>query len=369
VIPLARPDITDEDIEAVARVLRTGQLVQGKYVAEFESAIGRYTDGGEVVAVSSGTAALQLALLALGIGPGDDVGVATYSWPASANAIVLCGARPVFLDIDEGTLGIEPRALTQAISRGARLKAVIPVHAFGNMARIVDLVQVARTHGIPIVEDAACALGASLGGMKAGAHGDIGCYSFHPRKAATTGEGGALRTANAALAQKLRTLRNHGMRPESGPVDFVDAGFNFRMTEFQAALGTSQLARYESLLARRRELAGQYDELLRPLPVRLPQQLEERSHIFQSYVIHLDERSTPRRNAIIQDLRKQGVETNIGTHHMPLLSYYRQRFGHSPGDFPVSDRVAASALALPLFAGMRREDQRFVVHTLGELLA
>ena len=367
-IPLARPDITDEDIEAVARVLQTGQLVQGARVAEFEAAVARFTDGGEVVAVSNCTAALQLALLALGVGAGDDVGVATLSWPATANAVVLCGARPVFIDIEDVTLGMDPHALEATLSRVGTLKAVIPVHAFGNMARMVEIGGVAASYGVPIVEDAACALGANLNGRAAGTWGAIGCYSFHPRKAATTGEGGALRTSDQGLARKLRVLRNHGILPGSVPVDFVDSGFNMRLTEFQAALGTSQLSRYEHLLARRVELARKYDALLAMMPVQVPRSLETSSHIYQSYVVHLQGKSAHRRDEIITELRARGVETNIGTYHMPLLSFFRERFGHANGDFPVTDRLAASALALPLFPAMQSDEQNTVVDALASLL-
>jgi perosamine synthetase len=368
VIPLARPSITDADIEAVARVLRTGQLVQGAHVAEFEEVISRFTNGGEIVAVSNCTAALQLALLALGIGPGDKVGVATLSWPATANAVVLCGATPVFVDIEGTTLGMDPDALARTIGTGVKLKAIIPVHAFGNMANMVAISAIAADHGIPIVEDAACALGAELQGTPAGAWGTIGCYSFHPRKAATTGEGGALRTSDASLARTLRMLRNHGIQPASSPAEFVDAGFNMRLTEFQAALGSSQLSRYGDLLEQRRVLASRYDALLKGLPVQFPASLGKGSHIYQSYVIHLHGPSAHRRNELILELKGKGVETNIGTHHMPLLAYYRNRFGHASGDFPNTDRLAASALALPLYSGLGFDQQRHVVDALASLL-
>lgn len=367
-IPLARPDITDADITAVEKVLRTGQLVQGAYVSEFETAIGEYTGQGEIVAVSNCTAALQLSLMALGVQPGDEVGVATYSWPATANAIELCGARPVFIDIEPLTLGLDPDAVARAL-QNHQLRALIPVHVFGNLANMPAIMALADAHGVPVVEDAACALGASLKGRVAGTWGRLSCFSFHPRKAATTGEGGAIRTLDTELARVLRRLRNHGIDPDITPQDFVTPGYNMRMTEFQAALGTSQLSRYDALLACRRELAAHYDQLLDRLPVTRPGMLESGSHIYQSYVIQLGPPHASRRPEIIASLRAGGIETNIGTHHMPLLSYFRQRYGYREGDFPVTDHVAASSLALPLYSALRREEQDKVIAALARELA
>jgi dTDP-4-amino-4,6-dideoxygalactose transaminase len=182
VIRLARPHITDEDIAAVIDVLKTGQLVQGKTVQEFERRIADYTDGGELTAVCNGTRALHLSLLALGIGAGDRVGVAAYSWPATANAVVVAGALPVFIDIETTTMGMDPVALERILQRGEPLHALIPVHAFGQMADMNAIMTIAGAHGIPVIEDAACALGASLDGRAAGAWGTLGCFSFHPRK-------------------------------------------------------------------------------------------------------------------------------------------------------------------------------------------
>lgn len=363
-IPLARPEITDADIAAVEAVLRTGQLVQGAHVAEFERAIARFTDQGEIIAVSNGTAALHLSLMALGVAAGDHVGVATFSWPATANAVVLCGAQPLFVDIEPVTFGLDPDHLARILKAGPRLRALIPVHAFGNMANMPEIMALADNGGIPVIEDAACALGAELDGRPAGAWGRVGCFSFHPRKAATTGEGGAIRTADASIARRLRALRNHGVDPGSSPPDFVAAGFNTRLTEFQAALGTSQLARYHTLLDSRRLLAERYDELLSELPVDRPAMLKGGAHIYQSYVVLLRGDAAGRRAEIITSLKAQGIETNIGTHHQPLLSYYRNTYGYRRGDFPVTDRVAASALALPLYSGLAAEDQERVVGAL-----
>ena len=363
-IRLARPDISDADIDAVAEVLKTGHLVQGKTVEQFERAIAGYTDDGEVAAVCNGTAALHLALLSLGIGRGHRVGVATYSWPATANAVVVTGATPVFIDIEPETMGMDAAALDRHLKGKGTLDAIIPVHAFGQMADMKAITALAREYDVPVIEDAACALGARLEGRAAGAWGTMGCFSFHPRKAATTGEGGAVRTADAALSTRVRVLRNHGQDPGAPTSDFVDTGFNLRLTEFQAALGVSQLKRYPEIVAARRSRAHRYDELMADLPLTLPAARDPESHIFQSYVIRLDAEVAAKRDSIIARLKDDGIEANIGTHHMPLITYYRREFGFRAGDFPVTDAVAASAIALPMHSFLSSADQEYVADSL-----
>lgn len=368
-IRLAKPDITDADIAAVVDVLKTGHLVQGKTVQQFERSIAEYTDGGDVAAVCNGTAALHLALLALGIGAGHRVGVAAYSWPATANAVVVTGARPVFIDIEPRTMGMDPAALERQLHGPERLDALIPVHAFGQMADMPSIMSLTGIHAIPVVEDAACALGAKLQGKAAGSWGTVGCFSFHPRKAATTGEGGALRTQNTSLARRVRALRNHGLDPDAPVSDFIEAGFNLRITEFQAALGVSQLQRYPGIVAARRERALRYTELLASLPLTLPSAVDPESHIYQSYVVRLDANLAPRRAEILSRLRDDGVEATIGTHHMPLITYYRRAFGYRAGDFPVTDLVAASALALPMHSSLTVTEQERVADSLRRAFA
>ena len=368
-IRLARPDITDTDIAAVVEVLKTGHLVQGKTVQEFERAIGEHTGGGEVVAVCNGTAALHLALLALGIGPGHRVGVAAYSWPATANAVVVTGARPVFIDIEPQTMGMDPAALERELNGAERLDALIPVHAFGQMADMDAIMRLAAAREIPVIEDAACALGATLRGTPAGAWGTLGCFSFHPRKAATTGEGGAVRTEAGALSKQVRVLRNHGQDPDAPVSDFIAAGFNLRITEFQAALGVSQLKRYGQIVAARRDRAKRYDELLAGFPLTLPSAVDPASHIYQSYVVRLDAALTARRSAVLSSLRNDGIEATIGTHHMPLLRYYQREFGYRTGDFPSTDVIAAAAIALPMHSFLSIEDQQRVADSLRRAIA
>jgi dTDP-4-amino-4,6-dideoxygalactose transaminase len=282
---------------------------------------------------------------------------------------VVTGARPVFIDIESKTMGVDPLALERILKGGEQLHALIPVHAFGQMADMRSIMAIADAHGIPVIEDAACALGASLHQKAAGSWGALGCFSFHPRKAATTGEGGAIRTMDRPLATKLRVLRNHGQDPDAATADFVAAGFNLRLTEFQAALGISQLKRYRDIITSRRQRARRYDGLLADLPVLVPNPSETESHIFQSYVIRLNGALAARRTAVLSSLREQGIEANIGTHHMPLITYYRREFGYRAGDFPVTDEIAASAIALPLHSYLTESDQDAVVRALGRAIA
>ncbi len=366
-IRLTIPSIEEDDLQAVREVLLSGFLVQGARVEAFERAVAQYVRVEHAVVVSNCTAALHLALIALGVGPGDRVAVTTYSWPATANVIVLVGAEPVFVDIEPGTFNMSPGALAEVL-RSATVRAVLPVHTFGGMADMPQILEIAGRFGIPVIEDAACALGTELDGRKAGSWGIMGCFSFHPRKAITTGEGGMVVTNDAALARKLRTLRNHGLDPEASSPDFVDAGYNLRLTEFQAALGTSQLKKVERIIAGRRRGAAQYDSLLKGTELRPPVALSSSRHVYQSYVALLPSDAAPRRGEMIAELKSKGIETSIGTYHMPLTTFYRTRGGHRPGEFPVTDDIAPRAISLPLFEGLTREEQFQVVAAIKGLL-
>jgi len=251
-IRLTIPSIEEDDLQVAREALASGFLVQGARVAEFEKSIALYVGVKHVVAVSSCTAALHLSLLALDVRAGDLVLVTTYSWPATANVIELCGAQPVFVDIQPDTFNMDPGLLAGTLGKlmataetARRVKAILPVHTFGQMSDITAIIEVAGKYGIPVIEDAACALGAKWEGRNAGSWGVMGCFSFHPRKAITTGEGGAITTNDDGLARKLRALRNHGLDPEASSSDFIMPGFNYRMTEFQAAFGTSQMKKLD----------------------------------------------------------------------------------------------------------------------------
>jgi dTDP-4-amino-4,6-dideoxygalactose transaminase len=365
-IRLAAPDIGADDIEAVAAVLRSGYLVQGERVRAFEERVAGFVGARHAIAVSNCTAALHLSLMALGIGPGDGVAVTTYSWPATANVIVLCGAEPVFVDIEANGFTMDPRALATTLERADRIKAVLPVHTFGGMADMQRILEIATHYDVPVVEDAACALGARCDARFAGTMGRVGCFSFHPRKAITTGEGGMIVTDDDDVAHRLRVLRNHGQDPDAASPDFIGPGYNCRLTDVQGALGVTQMAKLDRIIAARRTMASCYDTLFAGTPVRPPIALPGVWHVYQTYAVLLPEQAAPYRAEIIATLRARDIEVNIGTHHMPLIRYLRERYGFTAGDFPVSDEVAARIVALPLHSGLSDADQELVA---AELLA
>jgi perosamine synthetase len=365
-IRLGSPSIGAEEAEAISQVLQTGFLVQGERVRAFESQIAAASRTSDAVVVSSGTAALHVALLAGGVGPGDLVAVPTYSWPATANAVGLCGAQPVFVDIEQGTFNMDPERLADTMRPLGRVKAILPVHAFGGMADMPAILDVATRHDAYVIEDAACALGAGLQGKPAGAWGMLGCFSFHPRKVITTGEGGAVTTSQPELARRLRTLRNHGLDPLSSTPDFVTPGFNYRLTEFQAAMGVVQMKRLSELVGHRRRAAEEYDRLLEGTGIRKPLALEASAHVYQAYVVLLPRAAADRQPQIISRLRSRSIEVGIGTYHIPLTRYWAQQGGHAKGNFPVTDDVAGRAIALPMHSKITIDEQLRVVAALLE---
>jgi perosamine synthetase len=276
-IRLTIPSIEEDDLQAIREVLASGYLVQGAKVASFEKTVADYVGTNYAVAVSSGTAALHLGLLALSIQPGDLVVVTAYSFVATVNVIELCGAQPVFVDIQPDTFNMDPNCLEDILSRlmastdtAHRVKAVLPVHTFGQMADMSAIMELTGRHGLPVIEDAACALGATLNGRQAGTWGVMGCFSFHPRKAITTGEGGIITMNDPNTARRVRALRNHGQEPDKEAPDFIFPGFNYRMTEFQAALGITQMSKLDRIIRARRRLASHYDALLGKTPFQAP---------------------------------------------------------------------------------------------------
>ena len=374
-IRLTIPAIEEDDLQAVREVLASGHLVQGPRVAAFEQAVAEYVGCQYAVAVSNGTAALHLALLALDIRPGDIVLVTAYSWLSTANVIELCGAQPVFVDIQPDTFNIDPACLETALQRlmavsatAQRVKAILPVHTFGQMAHMPAILEVANHYAVPVVEDAACALAATWRGRQAGTWGDMGCFSFHPRKAITTGEGGIVTTENSELARRLRALRNHGLDPEALAPDFIMPGFNYRMTEFQAALGLTQMHKLDRIITARRQHAAYYDALLSGTPLQTPIVNGNGASVYQSYVVLLPEQRTTHRQSLIRQLKERGIETTIGTWHMPMTTYFRQRYGYKTGDFPVTDWVFARAMTLPLYEELSARDQQYICDVVCDVL-
>ena len=340
-IRLARPDLGDAELAAVAEVLASGQLTMGPRVEAFERALATAVGTAEAVSVSSGTAAIHLALLALGVGVGDEVIVPAYTFPATANAVELCRARAVLVDVDPETFLVRPELVADAVTE--RTRAVLAVHLFGRPVAWEEL-QTAVAQDVVLVEDAAGALGATYRGTPCGALGLLACLSFHPRKIVTTGEGGAVTTDEAGLAAAVRRLRHHGI-VAGHPTDIAAPGFNYRLADVLCALGLPQLERLESLLAARERVAGWYGARLEHL-VGTPSADDGDRHGWQAYVVTLD-----RRDEALAGLRAEAIEAQIGTYAVHRLSAY-----HDRGSFPGADAAFERALALPL-AGTMTEDE------------
>ena len=325
-IRLGRPDTGEAELAEVAEVLESGMLTMGPKVAEFEAEIARICEVTHALAVSSGTAALHLAVLAFGLEPGDEVIVPAYTFPATANVVALAGLKPVLVDVDPTTMNLDPAR----VEVGPRTKAILGVHLFGRPLRLHELPD------LPLLEDAAGALGARYRGRACGGLGVAGCLSFHPRKIVTTGEGGAITTSDDAFADAVRQMRNHGWRSIS-PADLPVPGLNYRLSDILCAVGIPQARRIDELHAARTRIAAGYGERLRHLPVLLPQADDGDVHGWQAYVLQVEDR-----DRVLAELRAQGIEAQIGTYSLPLLRAYRDQ-----GEFAAARRVFERALALP----------------------
>jgi dTDP-4-amino-4,6-dideoxygalactose transaminase len=313
--------------------------------------------------------------LALDVHPGDQVVVTAYSYVATANVIELCGARPIFVDIQPDTFNMDPNRLEEALARlmsnddtARKVRAILPVHTFGQVADMSAIMNLAGRYDLPVIEDAACALGAKWQKRKAGTWGKLGCFSFHPRKAITTGEGGIVVTNDFDLCRRLRTLRSHGFDSEEPLPELVTPGFNYRMTEFQAALGLVQLKKLDRIITTRRSRAAYYNDLLTDSSAEPPVVADDAYHIYQSYVTMLPQNMAERRDELIRHMRTEGIETQIGTYDLPMMTYYRNRYGFQAGDFPVTDSVYTRALTLPLHERIEPDEQQFVCRELQNYL-
>jgi dTDP-4-amino-4,6-dideoxygalactose transaminase len=358
-IPLTIPDVRDEDIQCAIDVLRSGMLVQGKMVQQFEELLAEYTGAKHAIAVTSGTAALHLALVSLGIGEGDAVLVPAFSFVASANAIQLTGATPVFVDIAPGDYNLDVALLEKAIQEhdgNSTLKAVMPVHEFGCPANMSAIMDVAARYNLVVVEDAACGLGARHAGQHVGTFGACGCFSFHPRKSITTGEGGVILTNDENLVEELRLLRSHGVvRGENGRIDCVKVGFNYRMTDFQAALGINQLKRFDQNLQDRRAIAdAYYDALVTNERFSFPDRTE--GHAWQSLMLMLNEGDLLE---LFGAARDAGIQLGQGAQCIPYTTAYGFKRG-----FPCADHCEQQGFVVPLYDGLSLEDVEQVVSFL-----
>jgi perosamine synthetase len=359
-INLAKPIISETIIEKVAAVLRSGNLVQGQHVRLFEQALQDYLCVEHAVVVSSGTAALHLALMALHIQNGDEVIVPAFTFPATANVVENVGGRPVLIDISLSDYCLDPARIEGAITKKTR--AIIVVHEFGQAADMEKIVQLARKHNLYLIEDAACALGTRFNNRPVGTFGSVGCFSFHPRKIITTGEGGAVVTGVKGLAEKIHALRNHGLT-SSGASDFSYAGLNYRMTDFQAVMGYYQLSGLEDDIQKRIRLAQKYGENLSVFKwLKLPETLESRRHIYQTFHIVLEDDLD--RGQFISLLKNYGIEANFGAQALHLLPFYKNKYAYAASDFPQASLAFHHGLALPMGTHVTEEDIDFIADTM-----
>jgi len=381
-IPITKTVLDEKEMAAIQEPLKTGWVVQGPHVKAFEENFADFTGAKEAIACSSCTTALHMAVAALDIRPGDEVIVPAFTWVSTANVVEYMGAKVVFCDVDTRTFNIDPDKIEALIT--SKTKAIIPVHLFGLAAEMDKILEIARKHNLGVVEDAACGFGAYYNGIHVGHIGDMGCFSFHPRKAITTGEGGMLLTNNEDYAKLTRSLRDHGasksdLARHTGKAAFLLSefnvlGFNYRMTDMQGAMGIEQLKKAEWIQQQRTDRGKRYDELLADVDwLELPHVPDNCEHGYQSYVcmfnpeaITMDnvDKLHDLRNDLMMRMEEIGISTRQGTHAVTTLGFYQQKYGISDKDYPnayICDRLS---LSLPLYAQMTDEEQDYVVSNM-----
>jgi dTDP-4-amino-4,6-dideoxygalactose transaminase len=358
-----------EEWEAMKEPIMNGWLTSGPKVKEFEQAFAQRHQVRHAIAVTSATTALHLALVAIGVKPGDEVIVPAFTWISTANAVLYCGAEVKFVDIDPATFNVDVEDLRRKVS--SKTRAIIPVHLFGLCADMDAIRQAAP--GIPLVEDGACAAGAAYKGKTAGSLGDIGCFSFHPRKSVTTGEGGMLTTNSDEVADLLLRLRNHGAsiseeQRHQGPrpyllPEFSLLGYNYRMTDLQGAIGVTQLKKLDTFIIERNQWAAYYERELKGIEwLSTPECPPGYRHGWQSYVTMINEKLSPApRNDIMEYLQREGISTRPGTHAVHMLDLYSKRYGLESEDFPYAKEANNGSMALPLHNRMVAEDYEYIV--------
>lgn len=367
--PLIHPVFDQTEIDNLRTCLASGHVTQGPFVAKFERKFAESHGALHAAAVTSCTAALHLALMALGIGHGHEVIVPALTWVATANVVELTGARPVFVDVIPETFTIDPQKAAAAVT--PRTRAIIPVHLFGLCADMHGIAEIARRHGLAVIEDAACATGSSFFGAWAGTLGDAGCFSFHPRKVITTGEGGMVTTGNTALHSRILALRNHGAAPDTQSIHpwqmaaFPFCGLNYRLSDLQGAVGCAQMDKMPAILAERQRIAMRYTELLQSRQDIFPPHVPAgHGHSWQSYVIRLTDDDTQRRNKIMSRMAEAGIETRPGTHAVHRLAYFSRKYDLSPDMAPNAVLCEDCTIALPMVHGMTEGVQQRVVRSL-----
>lgn len=401
-IPVTTPYFDGEEQKAAAEAITSGWVAQGPRVAEFEKRIAAHEGIREGVATTSCTTALHLAMAAQGLGAGMDAIAPAFTFVATENAIVATGATPVMTDIHRETFNIDVEKTREIVETryakkggklinketGNTLWGIVPVHEFGLCCEIDGINAIAKEYGLTVIEDAACALGAKIGERHEGGFGNTSCVSFHPRKSITTGEGGMVMTDDSALAKRMRELRTHGSTVSADARDkgkgfllpeFPEAGFNYRMTDINAAVGLAQIKKLDYIIEEKRKRAALYNEIIRAKMPELipPTEPEGWFHTYQSYVCMLDYEKLGKksiaeggalRNELLQRLEDQGIATRQGTHAVHMLGYYKKRFGYRPEDFVNAYACDHLSITLPLYIGITDEDQEYVIDCMRKTL-
>ncbi len=367
-VPLSRPDINEKDIQAVVDVLRTPFLSLGPKVREFEQAFETYIGRRHAISVNSGTSGLFLCMQAMGLGPGDEVITTPFTFIATANTILMTGARPVFADIDPATLNLDPQKVEQKITK--RTKAIMPVEVFGNPAGMDKICQMAQKHNLPIVEDCCEALGSKLNGQKAGTFGRVGVFAFYPNKQMTTGEGGMILTDDDELARICVSLRNQGRGTGGGWLAHDRLGYNYRLCDINCALGISQLGRIEEFIQKRDHVARMYlDRLADEKRIVLPSIPANARMSWFVFVIRLSEQyQQAHRDQLLKAMSERGIQV---TNYFPpiyLMPFIAERLGHKPGDFPVTDFISSRTMALPFHNNLSAQQVDLVCSELRQCL-
>ncbi len=381
-IPISKTVFSQVERENILKPLNSGWVVQGPYVKEFEEKWSKFTGAKHSIAVSNCTTALHLSLSALGVGYGDEVIVPSFTWVATANAVEALGARPVFCDINLETFNIDESQIENLITQ--HTKAIIPVHLFGLPAEMNLILEVAQKYNLMVIEDAACGFAAKISDMHVGNFGNTGCFSFHPRKAITTGEGGMITTNHDDLAVKLRAMRDHGAtvsdhqrhlgaKPYLLP-EFPYLGYNYRMTDIQASIGSSQMDRADEIFQRRQKIAAVYSKELSSVEwIRIPYIPSNVQHGFQSYVCVFEpekitsenvDKMHEMRNKFMEYLQSKGISTRPGTHAVHNLEFYKRKYKINPGDFPNAYIADKCSVAIPLFPALTEDEQYYIIEKI-----
>ena len=378
-IPIARTSLSDEEISSVLGPLKSGWLVQGPLVEDFQNKWSKFTGSKNSIAVTSCTSALHLSLASLGFKEGDEAIVPAFTWISTANVVEHLGGRVEFCDIDLDTFNIDINKIEEKIT--PKTKAILPVHLFGLSADMDPILEIAKKYNLWVVEDAACGFGSLYKGKHVGTLGDTGCFSFHPRKAITTGEGGMITTHSDSIASKLRCLRDHGaelsdLQRHSGPRPYLlsnhpEAGYNQRMTDIQAALGSMQMNRADEIIKERKSIAKIYNEEFKNLSfLQIPKESEGYSHGYQSYpcLFMPDDvkknnitETQANRNKWMEKLSLEGISTRPATHAVHMLEYYSKKYDIKPEDFPNAHAANNCSIAFPLFHGLKTDEQAYVI--------